>query len=554
MKKVLTLSTLAATLTFAATVPNAGTILQQVQPIQTPMQEKSLPTVNQEQYTPAIQADNGTKVLVKKFVIEKNTVFSSQTLHALVKDYENKELTLKEIKEVAAIITKHYRDHKYFVARAYIPAQELDNNVVKIDIIEGKFGNIVITNNSLVKSSLIQGFMNHLKDETISLNSLDREMLLINDLAGAKIVSADMLAGTTVGRSDLALKVEPTQRFQAYLLGDNYGSIYTGEYRATAGVSVNSALGFGDVLSLSALSSTSGGLRNAQASYVIPIGESEVKADFSGSFTKYILQGDYSALDAHGEADVFGGGLTYPLIRSEAHSLYLRGGLNSTVLSDYNAGDLSRRHVNDAVLSLRDNYNTALFNKPLQLNGYLELTRGEVILDNANAVANDATLNSEGYFTKVALNTNAALALSENSSLKAVLNGQTSFSKNLDSSQKITVGGQDGVRAYTQSELSGDKAVLASLEADYRLPSLQGFYHQAGIFYDTAYVWQNANEWSGLTSNIRQLEAVGLSYGASYKFLNLKASYAHGFGPDADPIAGAKNNDNKFLMQLSAVF
>ena len=49
MKKVLTLSTLAATLTLAASIPNAGTILQQVQPIQTPFQEKSLPTVKRIQ-------------------------------------------------------------------------------------------------------------------------------------------------------------------------------------------------------------------------------------------------------------------------------------------------------------------------------------------------------------------------------------------------------------------------------------------------------------------------------------------------------------------------
>jgi hemolysin activation/secretion protein len=554
MKKILTLSTLAATLTLAATIPNAGSILKEVQPIQSPIQEKSLPVLNQQQYAPNIQADNGTKVLVKQFVIEKNTVVSTATLHSLIKGYENKELTLKEIKEVADIITKYYRSHNYFVARAYIPAQELSNNIVKIDIIEGKYGQVSVTNNSLVRSNIVQGYMDHLKDETISSASLDREMLLINDLSGAKIVAAQIMPGKSIGTSDFALNVEPTQRFQGYLLSDNYGSIYTGEYRATAGVSVNSALGFGDILSLSALSSTSGGLRNAQASYVIPLGYSGLKADASASATKYILQGDYAALDAHGEADVFGGGVSYPLIRSEAHSLYLRGGYATTILSDYNSGDLSKKHVNAFEFSLKDNYNSALFGKPLQFNGSLAYTRGDVILDNATAVTNDATLNSAGYFSKAVVNTNTTLFVSENTSLKAVVNGQTSFSKNLDSSQKITIGGASGVRAYTESELSGDKAVLGSLEADYRLPSIAGFNHQAGVFYDTAYVWENADAWSGLTSNSRQLDAFGISYGASYKFLNLIASFAHGFGPNADPVAGNKNNDNKLLMHLSAVF
>jgi hypothetical protein len=51
-------------------------------------------------------------------------------------------------------------------------------------------------------------------------------------------------------------------------------------------------------------------------------------------------------------------------------------------------------------------------------------------------------------------------------------------------------------------------------------------------------------------SNSRILNGVGLGYNASYKDFNLKATLAHGFGPDKEPTAdGGRADKNLFLVQ-----
>jgi hemolysin activation/secretion protein len=138
--------------------------------------------------------------------------------------------------------------------------------------------------------------------------------------------------------------------------------------------------------------------------------------------------------------------------------------------------------------------------------------------------------------------------------MKVKLIGQTSFSKNLDSSQKLTLGGEYTVRAYTNSELSADKGIIASLEADYRLPSLKGLNHTAGVFIDGSKAYENANPYTGVVNNERELNDIGVSYTASYRFINLQASFAHGFGPDARSSVQQTYNDNKFFFQAGVVF
>lgn len=70
-------------------------------------------------------SDSSQKVYVKGFKAVGNTVVSHKTIEKLLLPYAQKHLSITELYEAAAVITKYYRDRKYFVARAYIPKQEM---------------------------------------------------------------------------------------------------------------------------------------------------------------------------------------------------------------------------------------------------------------------------------------------------------------------------------------------------------------------------------------------------------------------------------------------
>jgi len=80
-----------------------------------------------------------------------------------------------------------------------------------------------------------------------------------------------------------------------------------------------------------------------------------------------------------------------------------------------------------------------------------------------------------------------------------------SASKNLDSSEKMSLGGAGGVRAYPTSEAIGDEGVLAQLELRYSAGSYAPY-----VFVDGGSIKTNAKPAPGATNNKRSLSGGGV--------------------------------------------
>ena len=84
---------------------------------------------------------------------------------------------------------------------------------------------------------------------------------------------------------------------------------------------------------------------------------------------------------------------------------------------------------------------------------------------------------------------------------------------NLDSSQKMSVGGPYSVRAYDVSALSGDAGYRASIELRYDLGAASGGRLQALAFWDGAYLKVNQRPWvTGANSATFSGAGVGLDW------------------------------------------
>lgn len=556
MKKILILSLLTSAALLAAQSPiNTGDILRQVEPILIPQTPKALPSVGAGEFKAPLKVKDDMKILIKSFTLSGNSVFSNETLFELIKSYENKELGINGLKEVTSIITKYYRDNGYFVARAYLPAQTLENGIVEINIIEGNYGAFEINNSSLVKTAEVQEYMQYLNErEKISTKSLERQMLLINDLSGAVVTNAELYPGKEVGTSDFRITVEPTPKYSAYAVVDNYGSRYLGENRLSAGAFINSLSNVGDTLSFSSLFSHTGNLKNGRIAYDRPLGYSGLIGGVSFSITDYKLE-KIPSYDVFGRADTYNAYVSYPFIKTRDHTLSLDLSYDHKEMKDSSGAtgneiDKSHKKIDALSLKLNDKKNTTLLNLPGILFTSIGFTLGDLDLANSVAVKNDDNLESEGIYSKAVLSVNHTQVLNSFLNLQTNFKAQKSFNKNLDSSEDISVGGSNGVRAYEDSELSGDKGYALSLDLIYKLPSMAQINHNTSVFVDHARVWTNENIFND-EDNIRTLNALGLGYSLNYKTFDLKATYAHGFGRDATPASEAEfsTSKNKFLIQ-----
>ena len=557
MKKIdisiITTTLLLGSSLYGVTPPKGSDMLRQAEPIKVEKEKSTLPQIKESSYKAPIVADKGLKIGVKNFTISQNSAISQKELLKLIKEYEGKELTLNELNDVASILTKYYRNQGYFVSRAYIPAQELSKTdaTVEIAIIEGLYGNFTVKNSSLVKDTVVQGFMDKLTSgDVISTKSLERQMMLVDDLGGVQITNVEIFPGAEVGKSDFAITSEAEAKYYGYAIADNYGSRYTGEYRLNVAGYINSLTKRGDLLGISALGSHTGDMANGRLSYATPLGYSGFSLDSSIAYTTYEIGKEFENLDIKGKSTTFDIGVQYPFIKTRNHTLETSltyAYKNATDEDNYQAD--REKKVNSLKIELADNFKTT--------NGVLDssisITSGDVAL-NDYAKSND-TLQIDGKYTKLNLSLGYTHAFPKNFSLSTKLSGQTSLCSNLDGGEDFSAGGAYGVRAYTDSELSGDKGYLASLELSYKLPQIKMLNHTLSLFADHAKVWDNKDAVAGVNPETRLLSGAGVGYNLSYKDFSLKASYAHGFGADKTPTGdGDDTNLNRAFVQAMMRF
>ncbi len=553
MKKLLTLSLLTSVALMAA-APTTGDILRQVEPVQMPALEKALPSVGTGEYKAPISAKDDVVTFVKSFRFSGNTAFSSEVLSALLKPYENKEVGINGLKEIASVITKFYRDHGYFVARAYIPAQSMENGIIEIAIIEGTYGAFDVKNSSYVDTIEVQGFMDHLKGGAlVSTMSLERQMLLINDLSGAQVTNAEVYPGQAVGTSDFRITVSPTQKYTGYAIADNYGSRYTGENRLNVMGTINSVSGIGDTLSLSGMISNTRDLKNVRLAYDRPLGYNGLKGGVSASITDYTIS-EIKNYEGSGRTDSYNAYVSYPYLKTRSQTISTDLSYDHKSMKDSNGlpglVDESRKKLDAITLRLNDKQNTSLLNLPGSLYASVGFTGGHLGLDNQVAYTNDAAINAQGNYAKANVSLNHTQVIADSLNLQSMIKGQKSFGKNLDSAEDLSVGGSNGVRAYEDSELSGDQGYALSLDMVYALPKINSINHNTSIFFDHAKIWKNTSIFN-TEDNDRVLNAVGVGYAMNYKSFDLKATFAHGFGGESTPTTEAEisTSTNKFLVQ-----
>jgi len=165
-------------------VPNAGSILQQVQPTLPQVPSSNGTGLNIEQESTG-KLPPSAPFEVKVIVISGNNLFDIKLLHALVADAEGKTLTLSDLDQLSNRITDYYHEHGYSLARAYISAQTIKEGMVRIDLIEARYGQIKLDNRSQVQNTVLQATLAPLKSgQSIEQTAMDRTLLLLSDIPG----------------------------------------------------------------------------------------------------------------------------------------------------------------------------------------------------------------------------------------------------------------------------------------------------------------------------------------------------------------------------------
>lgn len=524
----------------AVYVPNAGQVMRDIEATQpslpqTTEPELDLPTVDQPSAT--APDTSGFRLQVNDFVIVGNQQFSSEVLQPLLADLKGQELDLNQLRAAAERLNLYYQGQGYMLARAFLPAQEIEDGVVRIEVLEGRYGRIELHNQSRALDSVIRGPLSSLKsDAAVYSDDLERSLLLLSDLPGVR-VKGTLSAGAHRGTTDLLIDAQPGPWASGTLEADNYGGFYTGEYRLGGSFNLNNPLRLGDQLNLRVLGSDED-QRYYRAAYKLPVGPWSTGLGMAYSHMSYQLSKDFEVLEAHGQASIGSLFVTQLLVRSRSFDLSAQLQYEDKRLRDdidlFEAS--SSKHVELWSLSLNGNHQDGWLGGGQNI-FYLTYGSGRLSLDGPQDQWRDRlTAGTAGGFQKINLNTARMQYLSPRFQLYTQLNAQWA-SSNLDSSEKFGIGGPFDVRAYPQGTGSGDQGWQASLELRYALAPRW----QLKAFVDYGAVEVNKHPWTR-EDNRRQLSGAGL--GASWigpsQQISVTSSWtldnnSEGSGPERTP-------------------
>lgn len=484
--------------------PDAGRLLQELH--SAPKAPPRAVSTTVEEPKEASAAD-GQRVVVSGFRVTGASVFPESELLKLLDDAVGQSLSLGELDALAARITRHYRSAGYLTAHAYLPPQEVKAGWVEISVLEGRLGKVSVNNAAGVSESALAPLSGLVPGEIVRGQYLESSLLALVDLPGVEVKST-LRPGASLGTSDFLVDVAPGAAFKGSVDIDSFGNRYTGAYRLGGTLFWNNPAGLGDQVSLR-VQGNDGGMAYGRLGYQLPVGDQATRVGAAWSEMRYHLREEFSTLRASGEARIGSLYLSHPLLRSRGANWFAQAQYDDKRLEDRIDSTLTvtTKTLGNWTVGINGNFFDGIGGGAGN-NLSLTYTSGHLNLSAAAAATDKASARSQGNFSKWAFTFQRSQNVAEAMTALISYTGQWA-GKNLDSSEKFSLGGASGVRAYPQGEASGDEGQLLTLELHSRL----GDAWEAMAFYDDGRATINRRPWTGST-NSRHLAGYGI--GGSY--------------------------------------
>jgi len=534
------------------------------QPIAKPAKRRDVVQAAMDKVIESQDVEQAAKELItlKNIKFQGVTILGDMELHGLMEPFLNTPMNYEQMLEIGMVVESYYRQNNY-LARAILPPQDLTEGILTVDVIESVFSKVEIEqelsdlpNTQAHVTAIIEN--QQTTGEPLNTKSIERALALANDVPGIS-VQGSLRQGRDAGETELLLKMYQGRTRQTELNIDNGGSRSTGAIRLMATLNWFNPNDLADLLNIVAVHTQ--GSDYARLAYSVPVGTDGWRMGVNASSMNYkVVVGDQGMVGAFGQAITKGLEWVYPLLRADDSSAtvtltadtkkFQNTSAQGLVMSDYEAKVMAAQ-VSGFFRDLNPGGATGTYS--------LQVSHGAINLDGSLSQQTDRnTVQTEGQFNKIRLNGTWQQPITTQTSAFVSYTGQLS-DKNLDSSEKMQLGGMNGVRAYPTGEGSGSDGQMIQLELREQLEN--GI--NMAAFYDWGQVWlqHDPNYPGGPQHNQNTYKGIGASVGyTTEEGINIKATWARkvGTNPNPNPINGndmdGTRDRNRYWLQVTLPF
>ncbi len=437
--------------------------------------------------------DVSNTIVLKQVQLRGVTHSVPANVTAIYQKMIGQSMSFKDIQKMAADMEQTYRNDGFILVQVILPPQEITAaaGVVKLQIIEGQIQNVIfVGDDPQAARAQLERYAEQIEvEDPISYASIDRFLVLANQLPGIDVSATLVPSKTVVGGSDLVVQVDQTKA-SGFMNFNNRGTSYIGPGQMSVGGSLYDILG-ADSLSLTEATSLSNPqqLHYTDISYDIVVGPYATEINPWVSVAQTTPGGSLSVFDMYGESTKYNLSVNQPIYVSTPQKLTFQSSLYH--LNSFNSIFDSEQLYDDNVtgLTLGLDYQGIFWQTYNDIN--LSSTFGLPILGTPQTLSNPSIAGATTQFVRFNLSTNDIHYFTQRISM--ALGSQFQVTPNsLVSSEQISYGGPVFGQAYIPNVISGDSGAMGSIALRYDLPA-PGWINllQPQIFYDVGTVTLN---------------------------------------------------------------
>ncbi len=298
-------------------------------------------------------------VYVENIEVAPSQILTEEEIKNIIDDYTQTNITFEQLQEIVDKINKLYLEKGFVTARAYLPEQTVENETVKIELLEGKVGDVTIEGNKWTRTKYINDRLNLEKGSLFNLQTLEQNLMIFNRYNDNVELNGTLLPGQSqLGTTDINVQVRERLPFRVTALMDNAGRTTIGKYRGGLMLQDDNLFGFRDKLTLGAYANKYS--VTPFADYNIPVNKKDgrIGFSFSSSNTK-IGHGPYRIFNIKSRSQNYSLYYTQPLYRRPWTELSSTTSIAyKRAVTSFDGFDLYKNEVTTAQTGLSFRYDT----------------------------------------------------------------------------------------------------------------------------------------------------------------------------------------------------
>jgi hemolysin activation/secretion protein len=418
-----------------------------------------------------------TTLTIRSVRISGATVYQEADFLPLYQDLLGRTVTLQAVYDLARRITEKYGGDGYVLSRAIIPPQSLSARgaVLHIQVVEGYVDKVEWPREKLARyrDFFTDYTAKIIADRPANIRTLERYLLLANDLPGLKFSTSLKPSKTNPAASTMVVEVAE-KRIDALARIDNRGTPARGPYQYLGAATINNVLGAHE----SFTATWAGTFQFRELQYLLlgyrqVLNSEGLTAFVNGSYS-WGKPGttDLETLDYKTRSAVAEVGLSYPWIRARERNLTFTGLFFATdddgnILDNPSIPPSTRDRLRGFRLKADGDFADRFLGVNQVNLTYSQGIEGFGSTENGNPLASREAGRVD--FEKIEGTFSRLQPLFANFSLLVAAYGQYAMTPLLVSEQ-CGYGGRFFGRAYDPSELLGDHCWEAMAELRYDLP------------------------------------------------------------------------------------